>query len=373
MLLAGLVGCGKDEFSSARNADAGDSGSGGAAGSHDAGASTGGARATGGAQATGGMHGVDAGAAESGAGDDGSVREGSASKACSPIHTFAELRDGLFGNPEVVTKLNDAAGTDSQLRHPRAFGNGGALLYETFFFTGTVWLTGDPDTDIGAPMSSLINPSGGSATSPFWWQDARPGPLAKYNFVWNRGTGKTDDPMDLYGATVDGAGIATTAERLPAPFNAPKPTVQSSSGLALSRDRAWWTANLDSSFNVHLYTAPLDGSSPPSLLSLVIENDCELHEFDFGAWVTPDGKLLLVNASERDATCSYNVDAPSDIYAFDLDETGKPIGKGHALAINRPGTTEADASLSPDFCTLYYAANDAPNEHIRIHRIRRTR
>jgi hypothetical protein len=389
-LFAGVAGCGKDDFTSGRHDDAGGGASGGetggAGGSHTGGASAGGKQtggapaggtstggaSTGGSRSTGGSHSVEAGVIEGGLGSDGGPREGSAPKGCSPITTFAELQKAVFGNPEPLSKLN-AVGADVQLRHPRAFGNTGGLLYEAFYLKGTIWLTGDQDTDIGAPMSSPINQLQSSATEPLWWQDERPGALAHYNFAWSHSSGVAGEPGDLYGATVDGAGIATNAERMPAPFNAPTPTTQSSYGLALSRDRAWWTANLDSALNLYLYTAPLDGSSPPSLLTLTIENDCEVRELlnGFGTWVTPNGKLLFSNASERDNACQHDVGAPSDIYAFDLDETGKPIGNGHRLAFDRPGTSEADLSLSPDFCTLYYVANDAPGGPMRIQRMRR--
>jgi len=97
----------------------------------------------------------------------------------------------------------------------------------------------------------------------------------------------------------------------------------------------------DSALNLYLYTAPLDGTSPASLLTLKIENDCEVREFynGFGTWVTRDGKLLFVNASERDAACKHDVGAPADVYAFELDDIGKPIGSGHRLALDKPGTS----------------------------------
>lgn len=389
LFVAGAAGCGKDDFTSGRDNDAG-GGSGGDAegtgGSHAGGASAGGKQtggtqtggsstggaSAGGAQSTGGSHDSEAGIIEGGLGSDGSAREGSVPTGCSPITSFAELQKAVFGNPEPLTKLN-AVGADVQLRHPRAFGNGDGLVYEAYYLKGTIWLTGDQDTDIGAPMSSPINQLQSSSTDPLWWQDERPGAFAHYDFAWSHSSGVSGEPGDLYGATVDGAGIATNAERIPAPFNAQLPTTQSSYGLALSRDRAWWTANLDSALNLFLYTAPLDGSSPASLLTLKIENDCEVREFlnGFGAWVTPNGKLLFVNASERDNACQYDFGAPTDVYAFDLDDTGKPIGKGHRLALDQPGTSEADLSLSPDFCTLYYVASDAAGGPLRIQRMRR--
>ena len=145
--------------------------------------------------------------------------------------------------------------------------------------------------------------------------------------------------------------------RLPAPFNANLPTVQSAYSIAVSETRAWWMVNLDSSFQVRFLTAPLDGSAPPSVVTLTLPDGCVLNEFDFGPWVTPDGKLLFVNAAERDTSCASIEPRVEDILVFQLDETGQPIGPGVPLpGISRRGTTEVDASLSSDMCWLYFTA-----------------
>lgn len=78
-------------------------------------------------------------------------------------------------------------------------------------------------------------------------------------------------------------------------------------------------------------------------------------ELDLGSWVTPDGKLLFVNAAERDAACALLPNDVRDILVFKLDDTGQAVGNGRALPdIRERDATEADASLSSDMCWLYF-------------------
>jgi hypothetical protein len=105
-------------------------------------------------------------------------------------------------------------------------------------------------------------------------------------------------------------------------------------------------------------TAPSDGSGPPSVVTLRDPNGCDMFDFDFGAWVTPDGKLLLVHAVERTPDCMPVAGESHDIVVFKLDDTGHALGPAVPFpSASQPGTHEIDASLSPDLCTLYFVTD----------------
>jgi hypothetical protein len=397
LLLAGAAGCTGSKFSGTPDAGAGgvEAGRGGSTGGGGAGGLSGGAGGAssgsagqaakagdGGTSGTSGTSGVsgtggqgvsgEAGqngnVGESGNGGEGSVEpcNGAAScpngtycnseRVCTPCTDLTSLDDpstARFATPEPLSVIN--AATDLHyIRYPRVFGDGSGLLYEREFFGQELWLTGMWETTFGAPLASPIGHPDFDEGVGLWLSTPSSGALAPFNFIFQRAP-TAGGPSELYAAKVESNGTAAAIVRLPSPFNAAAPTQESSFGMAVSADRAWWMINRDSMLDVHFYTAPLDGSAPASLVGLVRENNCTMTELDLGAWVTPDGKLLFVNGAERDETCALLPEDTRDIVVFKLDEAGQAVGTGKLLPdIHTANATEADASLSADMCWLYF-------------------
>lgn len=295
------------------------------------------------------------------AADCGQGRYCSAQGRCASCTDLTSLEDpaaARFATPEPLSVLNDATSLHF-IRFPRAFGSGKGLIYEREFFGRELWLTGNMESEVGAPFASPIGHPDFAEGAALWLGDQGAGALAAYNFVYNRAPA-AGGPAELYGARVESNGIASTIGRLPAPFNADAPTLESSFSMAVSAERAWWMVNRDGMLDVRFYTAPLDGSAPLSVVALRQQDGCLMTEFDLAAWVTPDGKLLFVNAAERDAGCKLLANDTRDIVVFKLDDAGQALGNGSVLPdIHEPDVTEADASLSADMCWLYFTKMQA--------------
>jgi hypothetical protein len=263
--------------------------------------------------------------------------------------------------------LNDAAG-DFLLRTPRVFGTGNALLYVRDFFGGEIWLTGDMDNDVGAPLPSPINESTFLEGSPLWLT-RDDGVFRTYNFVYNRADGAAA-PHEFYAAGLEANGVASSFMRLPAPFNSTDPPTEASYSMAVSHDRAWWMVNRDLMLALQFLTAPIDQAGPPSVVPLPYSEDCNVVEFDLGAWVTPDGKLLFVNALERTPDCAPLAGEPHDVVVFRLNEAGQALGPAVPVSgVSLPESNEIDASLSVDMCSIYFVTNVA--DKLRIVHARR--
>jgi hypothetical protein len=273
---------------------------------------------------------------------------------CTDLTSLDDPAEARFSTPEPLSVLNDATSLH-YVRFPRVFGAGTALIYEREFFGGELWLTGNLESEVGAPLASPIGEPDFEEGAALWLGTPRSGALAPYNLVFHRAL-SAGGPSELYATNVEPNGAATAIVRLPAPFNATAPTLESSYNMAVSAERAWWMVNRDSMLDVRFYTAPLDGSAPPSVVALRQQNDCLLNELDLAPWVTPDGKLLFVNVAERDASCQLLPSDTRDIVVFRLDEAGQALGPGSVLPdVHEADTTEADASLSTDMCWLYFS------------------
>jgi hypothetical protein len=351
---------------------AGTSGLGGASGNAGKGGQSGaGGSASGGQSASGG-------GGEGGAGGEPPCDEATPCPAgrycdargvcqlCTDITTLDDPGAARFGVPEPLTLLNDAAG-DWNLRSPRVFGTEGALLYMREFFGGEIWLSGDADNDVGAPLPSPINEPNLLEGSPLWLTPSD-GIFESFNFVFNRAAQMA--PYEFQAAVLEGTGAASDLMRLPAPFNPTQPLTESSYQMALSHDRAWWMVNRDLMFAVQFLTAPIDQAGPPSVVPLPYSENCDVVEFDLGPWVTPDGTLLFVQATERTPDCATLTGDPHDLLIFKLDDAGQPQGRGVPVAgVSHPGTNEIDASLSVDMCSIYFVTSVM--DKLRIMRARR--
>jgi hypothetical protein len=363
----------------------GEAGTGGRGGG-GSGGTTGGSGGTAGNTSSGGRSGASTGGADggggqgdAGAGGEPPCNEGTDCPAgrycdaqgvcelCTDITTLDDPGAARFGAPEPLSVLNDAAG-DFLLRTPRVFGTENALLYVRDFFGGEIWLTGDMDNDVGAPLSSPVNEPNFLEGSPLWLT-RDDGVFRTYNFVFNRADGAIA-PHEFYAAGLEANGVASSFMRLPAPFNSTDPPTESAYSMAVSRDRAWWMVNRDLMLALQFLTAPIDQAGPPSVVPLPYSENCNIVEFDLGAWVTPDGKLLFVNALERTPECMPLTGEPHDVVMFRLNEAGQALGPAVPVSgVSQPEANEIDASLSVDMCSLYFVTNS--KDKLRIMRARR--
>lgn len=370
--------CSGERFSADGETASGGTIGGGAAtqGGSRSGGSSGGVGTSGG-RASGGRSGASGAGSEAGGSDSGGQGDGGAGGdsscdaattcpdgrycgaegfcvACTDISALDNPGAATFGVPTPLTLINESAG-EWFLRSPRAFGSGKALLYVRDYFGGVIWLTGDAETDIGAPLPSPINDPDSYEYSPLWFERTD-GPLGMSNFVFNRAA--KNAPHELFVAQLAANGTSSDVARMSAPFNPTPPLSESAYAMAVSAKRAWWVVNHDLKLSVQLLTAPLDQAGPPSIVPLRASEDCALNELDFNPWVTPDGKLLFVNATERKADCSHVSGAPTDIAVIRLNEAGQALGSATPLSsVNRPETSDLDASLSADQCTLYFVTS----------------
>lgn len=301
---------------------------------------------------------------------------------CTDLTSIADLGRVTFEIPEPLTALNDANAVYS-LRFPRVFDSGNRLSYSRDFLGGQLWLTEDFTQTAGVPLTGPLDAPGVSENGGLKVDFALSGPLENFNFFFQRsddsgnqdGGGSTRD--DLYAARVDQAGATTKVTRLPAPFNADLPTQRWSFSMALSRARAFWMINNNASLDVRLLTTSLEGALVPAEIQLKRDNGCNVREFDLAPWVTPDGKILLVNATEPGSgTCPVpsSFELATDLYMVRLDASGQPLGPMMSIgSVNQLGTREAEASLSPDLCWMYFASDRDASGRMRLYRARRVR
>jgi hypothetical protein len=295
-----------------------------------------------------------------------------ACKPCSDIASM-ELTDVRFGEPEPLAAVN-ASANDEGLRFPRAFDRGTKLFYERAYFgANSIWLTGDYEQNEGAPLGFPIDgagPEGGALAV-----TSVTGVLSEFNFFFTRNLadgGLTND-NHLFAARMDAAGVGSSVTQLAAPFNA---APRHSQSLALSRDRAWWTVNVDGVLNIQLWTVPLIGDLIPSRVSLSLANGCGIIEFDYTPWATPDGRLLFISfrERERDETCTHiGNENSTDVGVLKLTSAGQAQGPVVPLNVNRPVLSDTDASLSQDQCWLYFSSSRHESGRLRLYRARRTR
>jgi hypothetical protein len=296
-----------------------------------------------------------------------------ACRPCDDLKALAGAADLKFDPPEALTALNANAGLES-LRFARAFGDGSKLMYARDFFGGQLWLTANYEEGAGATFASPIDAPDEFETSALKLEFAAAGPLAGYNFFFHRAQRRDGGTMrpDLYGANVSSTGITSRVTRLPAPFNAALPTERWSYNLAVSRSRAFWVVNNDSSLDIHVLTVPLNGEPIPAELSLELANGCVIREFEYGLWVDPDGRFLFLNAKERTADCKATPQELYDLLVVELNAAGQPLGPARPIVgVSRAEVNEMDPSLSADRCWMYFSFSSKSLDQLRVFRAHR--
>ncbi len=322
-------------------------------------AASGGGGAGGAAGGTGGGAGSDAGLSckPCGAGEYCQVSTGKC-VGCSDLSQLS------FGSPEPLTAVN--ANPAGGLRFPRvASTNGKLMVYVASNNTmkppgHRIWGTASIDTSPGAAVSDVNV----SASAPLSVQfDYVSGATTDFLFDAVE-TPKTSTGLrNLYGTTSTSGQLPTPAP-LTAPFNAVGAD-DYSIAVAADASRAWWMSDRGSSGR-QLITFGWDPNSAPQPVALSVQSDaqdvCPRAGTDATPWATPDGKVLLFSATRLGTGCHPADSGKRDIYWINLDvKTGRPafgaVGQP-LLSGSQTGVDLTDPSLSPDSCTLYYAADD---------------
>jgi hypothetical protein len=236
------------------------------------------------------------------------------------------------------------------------------------FFSSRIWATQSFARNAGGPLGAPVDDADLTESAPLVPTFETRGTLAGHQFFFDRNVAKNDTRRELYGATLDANGAMSQVTRLPPPFNTPTPTVQWSSTIAVSRERAWWMWNQDGKLQIYLVTAPLTEGAKSTVVSINLPPGCPLREIDTVPWVTPDGTMLLVTGTQRDASCNAP-DQRTDIFRVRLDASGQPLAAGSALeGIDQPTSGETDGSLSTDLCWLYFSSDRGADARFRLYR-----
>jgi hypothetical protein len=165
------------------------------------------------------------------------------------------------------------------------------------------------------------------------------------------------DTTQLFAAKMADGGVVSATQELPEPLN--QANVMASYSIALAKNRAVWTRNLDGGLNVRLVTLalPPDGAEPVEL-GLPMPFDCGFaNELEYAPWLTPDGRTLFFTARVLDDSCAVTADTPTRLYVIELSASGEPQGIARALTdLGSDASRQTDAALSPDGCHLLYSA-----------------
>jgi hypothetical protein len=302
-----------------------------------------------------------------GAGGDhdtaGAAGSGDVPRPCAELSQLPEL---TFGESEPLELINESADMEN-LRFPRVVRGGPGLAYTRDFFASHAWFTDDPSQSVGAPASAPVSSEGLFESAALVPVTLAAGPLAPYGMFFQRTVRGGSQQLELLGAELSASGNVTRVERLPAPFNPPTATVSWGYGLALGRHRAIWTINENGVLDVTLRTAALEPNAVGVRLELQLPNGCKVQEIDFAPWLTPDARTLFFAARGRGVSCDLLPGDHTALFVAKLDGDGQPLGPASELG-GLTGSSQTDASLSPDRCWLYYSARTSERPQLRLFR-----
>jgi len=276
-----------------------------------------------------------------------------------------DLSELSFGPPEALTAINqNPAGG---LRFPRAAGpNGDALVYvadnNAMKPTGhQIWFAVNPDSDYGARVSDSTVSASGPLSVEF---DFVAGTTSHFLYDRVKANGPSTGERDLY-ATELGPGSIQLSGGLPGPFNGTSGADDYSIAVAPDVHRAWWMSDRGGAGRrlVSFAWAPVGAPQPIDLnVRVDPQHTCPRAGDDATPWVTPDGKLMLFSATRLAVGCHPADSGKRGLFRIELDsDSGRPgfgaVGEPLASLVQK-GVDQTDPSLSPDLCTLYYAADD---------------
>jgi hypothetical protein len=177
---------------------------------------------------------------------------------------------------------------------------------------------------------------------------------SRFNFMFDQSQNGT-----RYVRSATWNGGWTNEAEMPPPLS-PGGFEDYSPAAATGTGRLYWMTTRDGS--VALRTGRI-GTGEGDVISIEVpkrngSGTCQRSGSDATPWVTPDGETMLFRSNPYDEACQP-VENATDLFVVSLDpNSGTPTGPAAPLtSLNGVGTTETDPSLSPDFCTLYFASN----------------
>jgi hypothetical protein len=291
----------------------------------------------------------EAGTGAAGAGDGCACAAGQYCRA-GQCFECADLSQLAFDTPEVILDHPTAG-----LRYPRP----GDALGSLFFTlesatTSELWY----EASVDEPPGASLDPATAPARAALLYVDGQSG----FGFQALFTEKATLGPRTLRTASFDGHRLTAVADA-PVPLG-PSGFDDYSSALAPSTGRAYWMTTRDGA--PALYTGVV-GSAAVARVELDVTaanapgKGCAWQGDDAAPWVRADGSLLLVSALPLSSTCEPLDGDATDLFAVPLNPaTGAPLSPAVALGdinVTRGASSETDAALSNDLCTLYFASD----------------
>lgn len=156
--------------------------------------------------------------------------------------------------------------------------------------------------------------------------------------------------------------IVTKEAPLPEPINAPD-FDDYSIAISPSTGRVYWMSTRNGAPELLWHQTGTSAPSAPAVLDLKIKagkSECARSGDDATPWVNAAGTVLLFRNPSVNDSCEANDSGATDLFAVPLNKDGIPAAAATALAsLNATGgmSRETDPSLSPDFCTVYFASD----------------
>jgi len=350
-LLALLAACGGKEFTANGGASAGSAAGGSAGDTSQAGESS---------SAEGGSSGAPGGGRGGAAGSAGKAATGcdcspgeycqDGTGKCPKCADFSRLQ---FAAAQKLTAL--AQSPQSIERFPRYAGTGSALFYVSGApDAARILYAAAPSSGVGIPISTAARVESGPLLAPGFKEQ---------NLFFDRQqTGHRKLMMAVW------ADSALSKEALvPEPINAAG-FDDYSVAISPNTGHVYWMSTRNGQAELLWQPTSMSAPPPPAVLPLRVKagkGDCARGGEDATPWVSAEGTLLLFRNPSVNESCEPNDSGATDLFAVPLASDGTPQVAATPLAsLNITGgmSSESDASLSPDFCTLYFASDSGTGD-----------
>ena len=268
---------------------------------------------------------------------------------CKACADFARLE---FGPAQKLTTL--AQSPQSSERFARSAGSGSQLFY----------VSGAPDQ---AKILYAAAPASGSGT-PVTGGLAESGPLyvsgfAEQNLFFDR---QKDGERKLRMALWTASTLITKEALVPGQINAPG-FDDYSIAISANTGHVYWMSTRNGAAELLWQPTSMSPPPAPAVLELKVKvgtAECPRSGDDATPWVNAAGTLLLFRNPSLNDDCQANDSGATDLFAAPLLK-GIPIAAATPLAsLNNTGgmSRETDPSLSPDSCTVYFAADNGTGD-----------